>query len=77
MSLANVLIKTVRRVAAERAADWRLIAALREQVSVLLELLASRDATIARKDRVIRALRAEIRALQPAHLQVPRDRAAA
>lgn len=65
MGLADVLVKIVRQISAEREADSALLAAKHEQVSVLLELLWTRDATIARNDLIIRSLRAELRSLRP------------
>ena len=67
MSLADVLVNTVRQVSAAREADSALLAAERGQVSVLPELVSARDATIARNALVIRSLRAELRSLRPVH----------
>jgi len=77
VSLADVLVNTVRQVSAVREADSALLAAERGQVSVLPELVSARDATIARNALVIRNLRAELRSLRLVHSRGVMNRSAA
>lgn len=62
-ALAGAFIASLRRISAERRDERADLEAAREQVSVLLELAAEQNKTIAQQRRIIDHQRAELRAV--------------
>ena len=60
--ISLAFVTSLRRISAERGAERAHLGAVREQVSVLLELNAEKDRTIARQCCVIKHLRTELSA---------------
>ena len=62
-ALSDAFIARLRRISAERLEERADLTAVREQVSVLLELTAAQNKTIAQQRRMIDHQRAELRAV--------------
>ena len=62
-ALATAFVASLRRISAERCAERADLEAAREQVSVLLELVAEQNKTMAQQRRTIDHQRAQLRAV--------------